>query len=56
MKVKEEFINKFNREPTFAEITKEMKESSKNVFMALESIIEPVSLNEPLYSDSTDTV
>ncbi len=56
MKVKEEFISKNNREPTFTEITKEMKESSKNVFMALESIIEPVSLNEPLYKDSNDTV
>ena len=56
MKVKEAFINKNNREPTFTEITKEMKESSKNVFMALESIIEPVSLNEPLYKDSNDTV
>ena len=56
MKVKEAFISKNNREPTFTEITKEMKESSKNVFMALESIIEPVSLNEPLYKDSNDTV
>ncbi len=56
MKVKEAFINKNNREPTFTEITKEMKESSKNVFMALESIIEPVSLNEPIYKDSNDTV
>lgn len=56
MKVKEAFINKYNREPTFTEITKEMKESSKNVFMALESIIEPISLNEPLYKDSNDTV
>lgn len=56
MKVKEEFINKNNREPSFLEITKEMKESSKNVFMALESIIEPISLNEPIYSDFNDTV
>ncbi len=56
MKVKEAFISKNNREPTFTEITKEMKESSRNVFMALESIIEPVSLNEPLYKDSNDTV
>ncbi len=56
MKVKESFINKNNREPTFTEITKEMKESHENVFMALESIIEPVSLNEPLYKDSNDTI
>lgn len=56
MKVKESFISKNNREPTFSEITNEMKESSTSVFMALESIIEPVSLNEPLYSDSNDTI
>ena len=56
MKIKEDFINKNNREPTFSEITKAMNEPSKNVFMALESIIEPISLNEPIYSDFNDTV
>ena len=57
MKIKESFINKNNREPTFDEIIEEMQESSKNVFMALESIIDPVSLYEPIYSDSTnDTI
>lgn len=56
MKVKEEFIKKNNREPTFTEITAEMEESSKNIFMALESIIEPISLNEPVYSDTNDTI
>lgn len=57
MKIKEAFIKKNNREPTFLEITKEIKEPAKNVFMALESIVEPVSLNEPLYSDyNNDTV
>ena len=56
MKIKEEFISKNNREPTFTEITKEMKESSEHVFMALESVIEPISLNEPLYSDTNDTM
>lgn len=56
MKIKENFISKNNREPTFSEITKAMNEPSKNVFMALESIIEPISLNEPIYSDFNDTV
>ena len=56
MKVKESFINQNNREPTFSEITKQMEEPSKNVFMALEAIIEPISLNEPIYSEINDTV
>ncbi len=56
IKVKEAFICKHNREPTFNEITKEMKEPKKNVLMALEAIIEPISLNEPLYCDSNDTI
>ena len=56
MKIKEDFINKNNREPTFSEITKAMNEPSKNIFMALESIVEPISLNEPIYSDFNDTV
>lgn len=56
MKVKEAFINKHNREPTFSELTQEMNMSRKHVLMAMEAIIEPISLNEPLYRDSNDTV
>lgn len=56
IKVKENFINNNNREPNFSEITKELKETPENVFMALESIIEPISLNEPIYSDFNDTI
>ena len=56
MKIKEAFINKNNREPTFEEITKQLKESRKNILMALESVVDPVSLYEPIYSDSHDTI
>lgn len=57
IKTKESFLNKNNREPTFDEIIEEMQESSKNVFMALEAIVDPVSLYEPIYSDYTnDTI
>ena len=49
IKVKEAFISEHNREPTFNEITKAMNEPRKNVLMALEAIVEPISLNEPLY-------
>ncbi len=56
MKVKESLMNKNNREPTIDEITKEMNEPTKNIFMALEAIIDPVSLYEPVYSDSNDNI
>lgn len=57
IKTKEDFLNKNNREPTFEEIIEEMQESSQNVFMALEAIVDPVSLYEPIYSDYTnDTI
>lgn len=56
IKIKEAFINKHNREPTFNELMKEMNEPRKNVLMALEAIVEPISLNEPIYCDSTDTM
>ena len=33
-----------------------MNEPRKNVLMALEAIVEPISLNEPLYCDSSDNM
>ncbi len=56
MKIKEAFIAEHNREPSFNEITQLMDEPKRNILMALESIVEPISLNEPVYSDSNDTV
>ena len=56
MKVKEEFINNFKREPTADEIAKIMDIPSIDVVMALESIVDPVSLYEPVYSDGGDTI
>lgn len=56
MKAKENFTNKKGREPTVEEISKELKLPKENVVVALESIVEPVSLYEPVFSDSGDTV
>ena len=33
-----------------------MNVSRKHVLMAMEAIVEPISLNEPLYHDSNDTI
>lgn len=56
MKVKEEFLAKEKREPTADEIAKIMEVPTIDVVMALESIVEPVSLYEPVYSDGGDTI
>lgn len=56
MQLKEEFMAKHHREPTVYEIAKLMGQKSSDVIMALEAIVSPVSLSEPLYSDGVDTV
>lgn len=56
MQVKERLTNDFGREPTVEEISKELGLLKEEVVMALESIVDPVSLYEPVYSDGGDTI
>ncbi len=56
MQVKERLTNENNREPTVEEIAKELDIPKENVVIALEAIVEPVSLYEPVFSDGTDTI
>ena len=56
MQSKEKLINMLNREPTVNEIADDMGISKAEVVIALESIVEPVSLYEPVYSDGGDTI
>lgn len=56
MQVKERLINETQREPTVEEIAKELGISKSEVVLALEAIVEPVSLYEPVYSDGGDTI
>lgn len=56
MQVKEKLQNELNREPTVEEIAKELDIKVSQVVIALESIVEPVSLYEPVYSDGGDTI
>ena len=56
MQVKEALINKNQKEPTVDEIAKELGLPKGEVVLALESIVEPVSLFESVYSDSGDDV
>lgn len=56
MQAKEALLAKNSKEPTIEQIAKEMGCKKEEVVMALESIVEPMSLYEPVYSDGGDTI
>ena len=56
MKIKERIINETQKEPSVDEIAKEMGVKRETVVIALEAIVEPVSLYEPVYFDAGDTI
>lgn len=56
MQVKERLINKNQKEPTVEEIAKELGMKKSDVVLALEAIVDPVSLYEPVYNDGGDTI
>ncbi len=56
LKVKEKFMSEHQREPTLEEIAKELDAKREDIVFALEAITDPVSLYEPVYSDSGDAV
>ncbi|MGN1105304.1 MAG: sigma-70 domain-containing protein, partial [Huintestinicola sp.] len=56
MQAKEELTARLSREPDITEIAKELDVSKADVVTALESISDPVSLYEPVYSDAGDTL
>ena len=56
MQLKEQLTARNNREPTVEEIAKLMDMPKENVVLALEAVVEPVSLYEPVFTDGGDTV
>ena len=56
MQAKEKLILKNNKEPTIAEIAKELGLEKEEVTIALDAIQEPVSLYEPIYNDGADSL
>lgn len=56
MQIKEMLTNKLGYEPTVEQIAKEMDVPKESVVLALEAIVEPVSLYEPVFSDGSDTI
>lgn len=56
MQVKEKLTNEYGKEPTVEQIAKELDMKKSDVVLALEAIVDPVSLYEPVYSDGGDTI
>jgi len=53
---KEELSKKLLREPSIEEIAKEIGEKQEDISKALEAIVEPVSIYEPVYNDGGDSI
>lgn len=56
IQAKEELVNTLGREPTINEIAEKMNLKKEEVVLALEAIVDPVSLYEPVYNDGGDTI
>ncbi len=56
MQAREKLMSATQREPTVEQIAKELDIPREEVVFAMDAIVDPVSLFEPIYSDSGDTV
>ena len=56
LKAKERLSNKNSEEPAIEEIAKEIGEDPKAVARALDAILEPISLYDPIYTDNGDAL
>ena len=56
LQAKERLSSKFQKEPTTEEIAKEVGSTKEEIVNALDAITAPVSLYEPVYSDSADSI
>lgn len=56
MQAKEKLMSENQNEPTVSEIAKELGIPRAEVVIALESIVSPMSLYDPIYSDGGDTI
>lgn len=56
MQVKKQLSNEFNREPSLAEIAQAMHLTEAEVNYALDAVVDPVSLFEPVYREDGDAL
>ncbi len=56
MQARERLTTSLGQEPTVVEIAKEIGLPRESIVLALEAIVDPVSLYEPVFSDGGDTI
>lgn len=56
IQAREKLSNELNRGPRVEEIAKELDMNKEDVVIALEAIVEPVSLYEPVYNEGGDAI
>ena len=56
LQAKEAFVREHQREPDIVELAKLMNVPKEEVVLALDAILDPVSLFEPVFHDGTETV
>lgn len=56
LQVKEKITKDTGKEPTIDEIAKELKVEREDIVMSLDAIQDPVSLQEPVYNDGSDSL
>lgn len=56
LSAKERLINKNAKEPTVEEIARELEVTPEEISAALDAIMDPVSLYEPVYHDGGDAI
>ncbi len=56
LQAKEAFLREHQREPSVEEIAKALDIKREDVVFALDAIVDPVSLYEPVYSDGGDAI
>lgn len=56
LQAKERYLSEHQKEPTVEEIAEILGIRREDVVIALDAVVDPISLYEPVYSDSGDTV
>ena len=56
LQAKEKYMAEHQKEPTVDEIAEMLELRREDVVLALDAVVDPVSLFEPVYSDGGDTV
>ena len=56
MQAREKLLNEISREPSVTEIAEVLDVPVSDVVLALEAIVDPISLYEPIFNDGGDTI